>query len=203
MTRGETAFTTEAWVLSYFHLQTLHQFNLSTSVNKKLQNSMCNYKKGSNFVDKQTIQYGHSGSLLGKIRRSVTDEPVEFEKWLTSWNLRLQGELSIILEESVEYTSIEWKQNRKMSTCKPIGFSQFHVQLRERIQFRGQTNDPVWTLWITAREDPTVSYRWTGWVWEMINQLKFETSGRIIDHFRGICGIYLNWMKAKPEDVNM
>ena len=35
------------------------------------------------------------------------------------------------------------------------------------------------------------------------NWLKFETSGRVIDHFRGIYRIYLDWMKAKSEDVNM
>ena len=41
--------------------------------------------------------------------------------WLSLRNNQLKfetsGELPIILEESIEYTSNEWKQNRKMSTC--------------------------------------------------------------------------------------
>ena len=42
-----------------------------------------------------------------KNRRLVADEPVEFKTW---------ENLPIILEESIEYTSNEWKQqNRKMS----------------------------------------------------------------------------------------
>ena len=110
----------------------------------------------------------------------------------------IPGELSIILKESVEYTSIEWKQNRKMSACKPIGFSQFHVQLREMIQFRGQTNDPVRALWITAQEDPSVSYRWTGWVWEMIKQLKFETSFQ----FTQTIACTLIWPFSTTEEEN-
>ena len=35
------------------------------------------------------------------------------------------------------------------------------------------------------------------------NRLKFETSREITDHYKGICGIYLKWTKAKPEDINM
>ena len=34
--------------------------------------------------------------------------------WL---KFKISGNLPIILEESIEYTSNEWKQNRKMSTC--------------------------------------------------------------------------------------
>ena len=39
---------------------------------------------------------------------------------------------------------------------------------------------------ITTREEPAVSYRWTGRVWE------------ITDHVRGMYTICLKWMKAKP-----
>ena len=40
--------------------------------------------------------------------------------------------------------------------------------------------------------EPAVSYRWTGWIWE------------ITDHFRGIYRrIYHNLIKGKSEDVNM
>ena len=48
-------------------------------------------------------------------------EPVVHYRW-TSWSWRLQeNELPIILEESTEeYTSNEWKQNQKMSTCNRL-----------------------------------------------------------------------------------
>ena len=40
---------------------------------------------------------------------------------ISGWSSRLSGELVIILEESVEYyTSNEWKQKRKMSTCNRL-----------------------------------------------------------------------------------
>ena len=131
--------------------------------------------------------FGENQQILQMNRLSWRNNQLKF---------KILGELSIILKEYVEYTSIEWKQNRKMSTCKPIGFSQFHVQLRERIQFRGETNDPVWALWITPRKNPAVSYKWTGWVWEMINQLKFETSGGLSLDARGISGKYFIKIKT-------
>ena len=44
--------------------------------------------------------------------------------WLSSSHNRLKfktsGYLPIILEESIKYTSNEWKQNRKMSTCNQL-----------------------------------------------------------------------------------
>ena len=42
---------------------------------------------------------------------------------ISGWSWRPRGGLPIILEESIEYTSNEWKhQNRKMSTCnQPVG----------------------------------------------------------------------------------
>ena len=53
-------------------------------------------------------------------------------------------------------------------------------------------------LWVCVytnfREQPAVSYKWTGWVYNL---------RRITDHFRGIHILYLKWMKEKPEDVNM
>ena len=58
------------------------------------------------------------------------------------------GELPIILEEPIKYTSNEWKRNQKMSTCN-------------RLDYRITV--------ITARgEEPAVScYGWTGWVREI------------------------------------
>ena len=41
------------------------------------------------------------------------------------------------------------------------------------------TTPQLWHLWrmpINVQEEPAVSYRWTGWVWEN-NRLKLETSG--------------------------
>ena len=35
------------------------------------------------------------------------------------------------------------------------------------------------TLKVNGREKPTTSYRWTGWVWEEKNELKFKTSGKL------------------------
>jgi hypothetical protein len=45
-------------------------------------------------------------SRVGENRRLVTDEPVEFEK-KNRLKLGTLGELSIILEESIEYISNE------------------------------------------------------------------------------------------------
>ena len=50
--------------------------------------------------------------LLGKNRLSLKNNQLKFET---------SGELPIILEDSIEYTSNEWKQNRKMSTCDRLG----------------------------------------------------------------------------------
>ena len=58
------------------------------------------------------------------IQHTARGEPAVSYRW-TGWlilrNNRLKfvtsGDLSIILEESMEYTSSEWKQNRMMSTC--------------------------------------------------------------------------------------
>ena len=35
-------------------------------------------------------------------------------------SFKTSGELPIVLEESVEYVSNEWKQNQKMSTCNRL-----------------------------------------------------------------------------------
>ena len=41
----------------------------------------------------------------------------------TGWSWRRQENHQSFLEESIEYTSNEWEQNRKMSTCnQPVGF---------------------------------------------------------------------------------
>jgi hypothetical protein len=53
--------------------------------------------------------------------------------------------------------------------------------------------------WPDEKGEPTASYRWTGWVWEM-SFLMFKTSRKITDCFRGINRIYLELIKAKPED---
>ena len=57
------------------------------------------------------MTWGLLGPMSGKDRHLVTNEPVEF---------KTSGESPIILEESKEYTSNEWKQNRKMSTCNQL-----------------------------------------------------------------------------------
>ena len=49
-------------------------------------------------------------------------------------------------------------------------------------------------LYTCVQGEPAVSYRWTGWVRDF---------KRITDRYRGIYRLYLKWMKAKPEDVNM
>ena len=46
--------------------------------------------------------------MFGKIRRLLADEPIKFKTW---------GNLPIILEKSIEYTSNECKWYRKMSAC--------------------------------------------------------------------------------------
>ena len=60
-----------------------------------------------------------SEALFGENRWLVTDEPVEFEKEpVEVGNFR---RVPIILEESMEeYTTNEWKQNRKMSTWNQL-----------------------------------------------------------------------------------
>jgi len=35
-----------------------------------------------------------------------------------------------------------------------------------------------------------------------IDELKFTTSGKTTNNFRGMCGIYLRLIKEKPEDHN-
>ena len=61
-----------------------------------------------------------SGTLLGKNRGLVTDEPVEFEKQLVEAGDC--GGITNRLEECIEeYTSNEGKKNRKMSiTCNRL-----------------------------------------------------------------------------------
>ena len=58
--------------------------------------------------------------VYGCMHGTVQGELTVSYGW-TGWNNRLKsetaGELPIVLEESVEYSSDEWKQNWKMSTC--------------------------------------------------------------------------------------
>ena len=49
--------------------------------------------------------------------------------------------------------------------------------------------------------EPTASYRWIGWVWEITgwsSRLQETT-----DHFRGIYGIYINLIMRTPKDAKM
>ena len=57
-------------------------------------------------------------TLLGKNRQFVTDEPIEFKK--NQLEFKGSKKLPINLEDSIEYTSNEWKQNRKMSTSNRL-----------------------------------------------------------------------------------
>ena len=50
--------------------------------------------------------------------------------------------------------------------------------------------------------EPAVSYKWTGWVWEIAGWLRFKDCRKSTDHFRGIYRIYPNLIKENPEDVN-
>jgi hypothetical protein len=58
---------------------------------------------------KETLALGRHGRghpLNGNNRPLVTDKPVEFEKYGSRWKFETSGELPIIEEESMEYTSI-------------------------------------------------------------------------------------------------
>ena len=44
--------------------------------------------------------------------------------------------------------------------------------------------EPV-TIKYNEQGEPTASYKWTDWVWE-ITELKSKTLGTVTDHFRGI-----------------
>ena len=49
-------------------------------------------------------------------------------------------------------------------------------------------------MWSYGWGEPAVSYRWTGWVWEIIGWSSSRLR-RITDHFRGISRIYPNLIK--------
>ena len=54
------------------------------------------------------LYLGRTGGWLQMNRLSSRNNWLKF---------KTSGDLPIVLEESIEYTSNEWKQNRKMSTC--------------------------------------------------------------------------------------
>ena len=73
---------------------------------------------------------GRFWGIIGQDRSGFKVRPVpccdpmlgENRWWITGWRFETSGELSIVLEESMEeYTSNQWKQNRKkMSTCNRL-----------------------------------------------------------------------------------
>ena len=99
---------------------------------------------------------GRTGSSLQKNRLSLRNNRLKFET---------SGEIPIILEESIEYASIEWKQNRKMWTCNRLDLqtlgSQPVIMPKKLLGHWPRLNQNY------DRGEPAVSYKWTGWVWEI------------------------------------
>ena len=83
--------------------------------------------------------------------------------------------------------------------CKPKDGIKKEKRKKHGNNFSWHRNELYCTVHVW--EEPAVGCRWTGW----IREITVEGRGFrwITNYLRGIYGIYLKWMKAKSEDVNM
>ena len=85
-------------------------------------------------------------------------------------------------------------------TRGPIALSSWIWQFRNKSYVKISKH---FTLRVLSNKwgEPTASYIWTGWVWEITSWS--PRLQEITDHLRGIYGIYLKINKEKPINHNM